>query len=309
MNDNGRLHLPRPRIYRSLLIIAQLTVLFLIGWFIFRAFSQHWYSVQESITTLNMPLFGFAIAILVLAWLLLPFISFVLLRSFHVNWRFGQAIVAFCGTQAAKYLPGGLWALPGRAVYYQQQHGLALSRSSVAVLLETGILATGSLAVSIAFLLILLKPPLLVVVGLLLAALIIATLIARQLQKLAQTDTHNITRWVQLGTLSIIFWLLVGVGFHIVTMSVTSTEVSWVMSVANFSFAWLIGFLVVIVPAGLGIREATLTFLLSSAMPTGEAVLIALLARLWWTIAEVVWITISFVIFVGSMSPKGDEAV
>jgi uncharacterized membrane protein YbhN (UPF0104 family) len=53
--------------------------------------------------------------------------------------------------------------------------------------------------------------------------------------------------------------------------------------------AWTAGFLVLIVPAGAGAREAVLILALAPALPTAPATLLALLSRLLATVADLVW--------------------
>jgi len=50
--------------------------------------------------------------------------------------------------------------------------------------------------------------------------------------------------------------------------------------------SWALGFLSVLTPSGLGVREATLGYLLGSTLPPPAPVLLALAARLWITLAE-----------------------
>jgi glycosyltransferase 2 family protein len=53
--------------------------------------------------------------------------------------------------------------------------------------------------------------------------------------------------------------------------------------------AYLIGYLFVIVPAGIGVREGAMLILLQQAMPqAGAAIVISVLSRVWFTAAEVV---------------------
>jgi glycosyltransferase 2 family protein len=53
--------------------------------------------------------------------------------------------------------------------------------------------------------------------------------------------------------------------------------------------AYLIGYLFVIVPAGIGVREGAMLLLLQQAMPeAGAAIVISVLSRVWFTAAELV---------------------
>jgi uncharacterized membrane protein YbhN (UPF0104 family) len=66
--------------------------------------------------------------------------------------------------------------------------------------------------------------------------------------------------------------------------------------VAAFVAAWMIGFLSFITPGGIGVREAVLVLLLSTALPTPQAITVALLARLSWTLVEMVGVVVGFII-------------
>lgn len=55
-----------------------------------------------------------------------------------------------------------------------------------------------------------------------------------------------------------------------------------------YPFAWSIGFLSLITPSGLGVREGVLSMFLTTCLPPVTATLVALLARLWMVITEVV---------------------
>jgi uncharacterized membrane protein YbhN (UPF0104 family) len=68
---------------------------------------------------------------------------------------------------------------------------------------------------------------------------------------------------------------------------------TWLQAAGIFALSWCAGFVVVIAPAGLGVREYTLALLLGSFIPSGEAIAISFLARLWWTAAEVLYILAS----------------
>jgi hypothetical protein len=66
----------------------------------------------------------------------------------------------------------------------------------------------------------------------------------------------------------------------------------------NFSLAWFIGFIVVFVPSGLGIRELSLSKLLSAnyGLYPFEANAIAVVTRVLHTSGELIWLLISFII-------------
>ncbi|MCM3925442.1 flippase-like domain-containing protein, partial [Frankia sp. AiPs1] len=58
------------------------------------------------------------------------------------------------------------------------------------------------------------------------------------------------------------------------------------LSVGAYALAWTAGFLVLVVPAGAGVREAVLVLALAPAVAGGPATLVALVARLLATVAD-----------------------
>ncbi|WP_445548706.1 lysylphosphatidylglycerol synthase domain-containing protein, partial [Frankia sp. CiP1_Cm_nod2] len=61
------------------------------------------------------------------------------------------------------------------------------------------------------------------------------------------------------------------------------------LSVGGYSFAWTAGFLVLVLPAGAGVREAVLVLTLAPALAAGPATVLALIIRLFATVADLVW--------------------
>ena len=57
-----------------------------------------------------------------------------------------------------------------------------------------------------------------------------------------------------------------------------------------------VGFLVLIAPSGLGVREGVLAFLLSLYLPAPVAVTISLASRVWLTLAELMGLGFSLLL-------------
>ncbi len=90
--------------------------------------------------------------------------------------------------------------------------------------------------------------------------------------------------WVGYGVAS--FFLLRAVGLDVGLKQLALVSVVFVA-------AWAAGFLAFVVPAGLGVREATLCFLLGSAVPGSVAGLVAVLSRLSWILVEMVGVAVA----------------
>jgi uncharacterized membrane protein YbhN (UPF0104 family) len=80
--------------------------------------------------------------------------------------------------------------------------------------------------------------------------------------------------------------------FSLVASQITGGELQFAPAAA-FLVAWIIGFMAVPFPAGIGIREAVLVWLLSPALPTASIVAASLAQRL-------VTITSEIIVYAGS---------
>jgi uncharacterized membrane protein YbhN (UPF0104 family) len=91
--------------------------------------------------------------------------------------------------------------------------------------------------------------------------------------------------WLALGVMNWVvyasaFWVFViGLGF----------DVAWLDTSSAFAAAYVLGYLAIFAPAGVGVREASLLALLSPQLGAAAAGAVAVLARLWSTGVEVVF--------------------
>ena len=91
-------------------------------------------------------------------------------------------------------------------------------------------------------------------------------------------------RWTLHMVLS---WLVLGTGMYLLARSLVYLPPAAVLQLtAAFAVAAVSGTFAVLAPAGIGVREAALTALLTPLMGAGPAAALAILARLWITLAE-----------------------
>jgi len=107
------------------------------------------------------------------------------------------------------------------------------------------------------------------------------------------------SNWLQSVLLFVVTWLLYGMSLQLVSQFLTEGNRllftgSTLLFTIIYCIAWLIGFLVFFVPAGLGIREFALTMLLSDELnlPIYQASGIAILLRLITSLVELAWLVI-----------------
>jgi uncharacterized membrane protein YbhN (UPF0104 family) len=89
-------------------------------------------------------------------------------------------------------------------------------------------------------------------------------------------------KWV---TLYAINWLVYVVSFRIFMLSF-GLPGTFIETAPAFAAAYVAGYVMVFSPAGIGIREGVLTFLLAPVTGQGTAAALSLLARLWTTAVE-----------------------
>jgi hypothetical protein len=87
----------------------------------------------------------------------------------------------------------------------------------------------------------------------------------------------------------ILGWMLLALAFGLFVMGVTSTSTGRLVPLSQaFIASYLIGYLALVAPGGLGVREGVITLLLTPMVGAGPAAGLALLSRLWITVTEIV---------------------
>lgn len=272
--------------------------------------------VRTVLANVRWDLFLLSLLLLFLVLPLIASISWISLRFLDIHIPSKKVVSIYFISQLAKYLPGGIWAFPGRMIAYQAV-GVEQSRSIASVFREVSALVLASIAVSLLvfFQNIPISNQLHWVLIFGAAACIVAILLTQtpwfwsllkkfKLRKFSSfplaggEDSRHLTsfKWLPGAFIAgVIFWLAMGIPFQQLSRAISpeSYSLSWVGTAAVFALAWTVGFVVFFAPAGLGVRESVLSLLLSTFLPVSQAVSIALLSRIAWVVVEAIWILIS----------------
>ena len=82
-------------------------------------------------------------------------------------------------------------------------------------------------------------------------------------------------------------WVPNGVALWILTARLGASDGhAFLLATGGFAFAWCVGFLVVLAPAGAGVREVVLVASLSPVLSIGKATAVALASRLLSTVGD-----------------------
>jgi hypothetical protein len=205
------------------------------------------------------------------AWWLLGARSWAILVAGRAS---RQDISIWCRTQAFRYLPGGIWAPAARAVAIP---GGVVDRVSI-VVADNAIALCAALAIgSAAFVATggVRWLPVVAVIG-------VPTLVSRWAVRRTRMSANRTFRATWNYLIAFAVYSLAAV---LVQAAVSGLQDPLAVAGAA-AIAWSAGFVVVIVPSGVGVREVVYVGLLSSALPTGEAEAAALILRGLTTIAE-----------------------
>lgn len=210
------------------------------------------------------------------------------------------ARVFFLG-QLGKYIPGSVWSVLGQ-IELARAHEVPRTRSAAAaavalvVSVLSGLLVAAALLPALAghaaahywpaFLalpvaLVLLLPP---VLNAVLQRLLRLARRAPLAQPVSGRGIVTAVGW------SLLTWLSWGVGIWALARDEGSGSAQALgVCVGAFALAWVAGFLVLVVPAGAGVREAVLVAVLGSALalPSGAPLLLSLVSRLALTVSDV----------------------
>lgn len=295
-----------PSTVRRLWRIAQPILLLLVLFYVARAFYLRWADVRDASRNIDVQ------------WLWVSVSCVVVLATYGVlveSWRlliratggtlpYATAVKIWTAANLGRYLPGKVWSIGALGVLAQREGvpgWVAASAAVIGTLLNIGagfgvtaLAATGSgdalepylrngaVAGGIAFIL---------------GLALLPWLLPRAVAMLSRVLPHaSAVRLPPVGAIWIAAlvntcsWIAYGVAFaffaHGVTPDVTGSPM---LFVAVFTASYVVGYLFLFAPGGIGVREVILqTMLVSFGMTdVGTAWLLSLLSRLWLTVLEI----------------------
>jgi glycosyltransferase 2 family protein len=272
-------------------------VLAVVAGFFVAALSARWRDVISLKWQLQPAVFVIACGLLALSYALVACLwGWALGRAAGTPLRAGARIWFL--SNLARYVPGNVWSYVG-AVELARREGVA-RRTTLAVMALTQVLSVGvALLVGLPVLLAerarLGRPALLgtLTVALLAAAAVVfrrrlLELARRRFPELEPGDLAPSTSTVALLVAGYAaYWLLTGLAFAVFVRSLYPLPAGDVpLAAAAYAAAYAAGFLSLLTPAGLGVREGVLVVALAPVLPAGPALVVALLSRLWMMLAE-----------------------
>jgi hypothetical protein len=188
-----------------------------------------------------------------------------------------------------RYIPGTVWGYLGRGEWLAQQWGVGYRRSTVGSALE----ATSFVLTAALFAGLMLLPASLPLIMLCLAPVVWGATwyVARRFLGGAGWGSGPLAWGLAIGALVVylVYWLIQGAVLCAAAVAIgIPLSPAWIQAPGVTALAWVIGFLTIFVPSGMGVREVTLSVALHDQLgvPSDQAALLAILTRLAMVVAE-----------------------
>ncbi len=282
-----------PRWQTALGVLVILVAFFFIG----RSIWTSW----ETVSTYDWRFdFAWLGASAVLVWV--SFFFFIWLWRFQLQTltmrrlRFASAFRIWVLSNMGKYMPGKVWAVAGM-IYLLKRENFSSSHAISSSILHQAYSITASGLFVIAFLgteVLGELPWISLIIGAIVALIVIyPPFFTRAVNfglRLIKRDPISITitpmQAIVVFLVYLLSWIVYGVSLWTMLKGLTPTDIGMWEGSAIFVAAYLIGFLAVFAPGGLGVREGVLTLLLSAHMDASLAGIVAVAARLWTSVVE-----------------------
>ena len=206
----------------------------------------------------------------------------------------------WCLSNLGKYVPGNVWSLTAMGVMSRDRGMSAVAATGSSIIMQLLTLSIGLGVVLVTGAKLVGNP---LALGILLVILLALIAAAPRLLPSFTRVLGSFTGWkipepaipatvVWGATLAGgITWILYGFAFKFFTKGMLGTESGATMSyIAVYTAAYILGFISPIAPAGLGVREVALAAGMTrfGLANEGDAALVAIAARLWLTLLELV---------------------
>ncbi|MFH1749719.1 MAG: lysylphosphatidylglycerol synthase transmembrane domain-containing protein [bacterium] len=279
----------------------QAIVIILIVFFIGKILWDNWSELQDFDWQINWWYFILAIMFHTLSFFVLGFSWNRILTEVS-----GQTLDTkkvwkiFFTSQIIRYIPGNVWSFINLGVANSEKLGIRKTHTLLAIFIEIALrMAVGALISVIVLYEIFHK------FSLFYYAILVITVFGALFVIFNQKILNSILNWlfrkkgenfisqakfkkrtlVGLSGIFALHWIVFGIGLYFLIISL-GIDISIYKAIGVDILSWIVGYLSLITPSGVGVREATMIILLSPYMTVAIATVVSLLARLMFVIGE-----------------------
>ncbi len=293
---------------RWLVPAAKIAVPLILALFIGRMIYGSWQQIRSeswSLDPVRLALSGVCAA----AWYLVRPLGWQRLIAGFGHWvPYGEIFRIYRKSELSRYVPGGIWQFASR-VYLVRSHGVDAPACLAATMLDM-VLAALAAMVPAAWLAGSAVPALgvwqkIVMFGFPVVACAIvhppalnawAAPLARRLGQPYRRLEISTGRMFLIWGAYVAMWLLLAMAMALFASAVLADfgREHYAFVAGSYALAWLLALLTMVAPAGVGVREGILGFLLSQALALGTAMTLAVAMRLWIIVLELVWFALGY---------------
>lgn len=298
---------PASRRSRTWKVIGLLITLLVVALMV-RQLVNSWPAVTAYPWRWNVPLLLGSFVFTQLGYIMLTRSWRSVLHAIEVHLSFKTAYSIFLISNLGRYLPGKFWQIGAAAMMGRR---LGLSATDIApslVVYQLYLLPSGAILALLGGAL----PPQFteggyrILTWAIIAVCSMAALwphvIWRQLGRVTARIRIDADRWkidpvsrFAIAIQCVLGWIFLSAGFGIFVLSVMPLEAVSLIDLGQiFVASYLAGYLALVAPGGLGVREGAMALLLQPHVGMGPATALALLARLWVTISELIALAPAF---------------
>jgi len=291
--------------------LVQAAAAILVLAFVGRTFARNWAEFHRTPLDLNIRIPGIvAAAVIVWAMYLVLIAAW---RTLLVTWGqrldFASAARIWSLSSLGKYIPGKVWAIAGMAVMARERGVAAWTATASAVLLQVFALGTGAVVVALTGTAVLESryPEIRLVlgalgvasaaaVGLLLLPGMTRRLLARVLpgQELRPPSAGAVLLGI---AANLVAWAGYGMAFRVLGLALLpGLDLPAPLAIGAFTASYVVGFLALLVPGGLLVREGVMVLMLQGPLGLPAATALAIGSRLLLTVTEL-GIAVPFLFF------------
>lgn len=217
------------------------------------------------------------------------------LRSLNVSIRYIDSLQIWVFSNLSRFIPGFIWQYASR-IYLAKKKGISPVLSSASLIIEAIFtLFVGSLIVFLTLNSNFVITSLIILIAVILVLVYPTSfsLIYKTLKKFThKNQALNLRglpiKWVPLLIISFSFQFIIdGSLLYFLSKNAINLDLSqYPLFIGIFAASWLIGYISIFAPSGLGVQELSIATLLSNFMPLSIASVIAILFRICLLISE-----------------------
>ena len=291
------------RLRKVLQYLALAVIALFLGW----ALYGNWEEVRAYQWSFDYPLLALSVAVMLASLSLYAWQWRVSLRCLGASVGFIKVLRTYFIGNLGRYIPGKVWQFLGW-FYLFEREGVSpvqtltsiavnqviqnMTGLALAFVVLAGFRSTGLSRWLLPFLvliplgLIVVQPP------------ILEKLLNGALRLFKRESvTIELSPWdlACFTAVHFLIWLCYGLAFYLFIRALYPVPLEWLPALTGiFAGAWVLGFLSLLAPGGLGVREGILFYLLGFYLPSHVAIAVTLLSRLWVTAAELMGTALAF---------------